>query len=207
MIGSMTECAEIVRSNSGRDDQVILRIPARAALALSLHGTEILCWPRGARDGLLQWRRLEGIDENEFDPTNKPFQLFSPSSSESTLHFDPQRRRWIAVWLKPFQDSIQSCISSSSFIESEWQCAPVAPVPSRWRNMNLLISYAGRAHPFLVAPPRNRPQSSSQENSHAGNASERHQMVLSFVPNAHNDIKDLYEEGFFQIYTPKFLLA
>ena len=104
-------------------------------------------------------------------------------------------------------------------MESGWQCFVLTEVDSKWAQIGSIFSYAGRAHPSLMnAQSSIRDNFKDKNTLHAGAGASVHAkstsgndtfgattMVISFVPNALKDVKSLFDEVYFSLYTPKFL--
>jgi len=198
-------------SNYSDSNQVILRAKARQLINFDFHDVQILSTNSSHRNGM-DWNRLK-MTASSNQLLLQPFSIFSPSVTESSLHFDKFLDRWVVVFLYAMNPTMRICRSASSSIASMWHCTHLAKIDPNWSRMYILFTYAGRAHPALMMP-----SSASSLASPIINISENStvvttkvdqnsfQMVVSFIPNTLYGDEEIYEEDFFNIYTPKFLL-
>ena len=137
--------------------------------------------PLAALDGPEPGARIEyyGADEKWSLSREKPMPLFSPGVTETSLHYDPVRKRYITALVKPFTRDL--CIVSAEKLTGPWtEPQKVYDIPQAMVGAN--HAYAGRAHPMLAEGPD--------------------ELVLSYVVNT-QDFLSMYRDP--TIYYPRFL--
>ncbi|MCX7766985.1 MAG: DUF4185 domain-containing protein, partial [Candidatus Sumerlaeia bacterium] len=109
--------------------------------------------------------------------------LFQPGTTESSLYFDPVRKRYIASVIKPF--SSDYFLFNAEKLTGPWsEPQKVYDIPDLKEN-KLYHAYAGRIHPMLASHPD--------------------ELVLSYVVNTTDfwsmfSIKDIYYPRFIKVY-------
>ncbi|GAB4318099.1 MAG: hypothetical protein Kow0059_11380 [Candidatus Sumerlaeia bacterium] len=106
--------------------------------------------------------------------------LFRPGMTESSLTFDPVRRRYIAVVIKPFTPDL--CLVSAESLTGPWsEPQKIFNIPCLSRH-NSVHAYAGRAHPELSSSPD--------------------ELIITYVCNT-TDFWSMF--GMMDIYYPRFV--
>lgn len=106
--------------------------------------------------------------------------LFRPGQTETSLQYDPVRRRYIAVVLQPFQPDM--CLVSAESLTGSWtEPQKVYDIPD-YKINNLVHAYAGRSHPELAASPD--------------------ELIITYVSNT-SDFWGMF--GMMNIYYPRFV--
>eukprot|EP01036_Dinobryon_divergens_P028902 gene28902-37919_t len=217
-------------SSVSPSQQVLLRIAAADLMLFNFDNLRILSSSESSMGGKeSQWKIVHALSTGSM-PAQRvdPVVLYEPGSTEASLHFDQTLNRWVIVCMLSMERVIRACRTADEDIESGWNCFVLAEVDSKWAQIGSVFSYAGRAHPSLMTVPtllapsnskgRNTLQtdgnyvveatlrSFNHNNSRSGNTSfGATAMVISFVPNALKDVKSLFDEVYFNVYTPKFL--
>jgi hypothetical protein len=178
----------------------MLRIPASKLLDLELDAFQILGSPTKKLSSLQQ---QQPPSWHTFLPTSHllsfvPHQLFDAAavSEASLLRQDGQ---WRVVSLHLLESRFQVC--SAREVGLPWRCVFVATLDKPWQRSEL-ITYAGKAHPSLMAT-----QASGEACSGSANSSdtERSGFVVSFVSNSILGPDSLFDPAYSHVYTPKFM--
>jgi len=163
--------------------QVLGRIRAADALAGSWQLLQVLGYThhRDSHD----WRELYSANFSAGSSSNsqwKPLDLFTPSVTEASLHFNKRTSEWNIVSKQMSDTRMQLCRSRAP--EGPWRCEDMLEMMSPWTSAGY-ITYAGKAHPELT------------HDNDSG-------LVVSFVPNHVEGPHRLYEPTHYLAYSPKF---
>lgn len=216
-------------SEASSSQQVLLRIAAADLMLFNFDNLRILSSSEssmGIKES--QWNIVHALSTGPMSARRvDPVVLYEPGSTEASLHFDQTLNRWVIVCMLSMERVIRACRTADEDIESGWKCFVLAEVDSKWAQIGSVFSYAGRAHPSLMtvptllAPSNSKGRSTLQtdninvveaavrtlnpSNRSGSNSFGATAMVISFVPNALKDVKSLFDEVYFNVYTPKFL--
>ena len=199
-------------SSSSSSQQVVLRVPASELMVFNFSSLHILSGSESMGGKVALWQSLSSAPA----PLIKPVVVYAPGSTEASLHFDRELNRWVIVCMLSMERLIRACRTTEEDMESGWQCFVLTEVDSKWAQIGSIFSYAGRAHPSLMNAQSSIPDNLKDKNAlHAGAGATKSTsgndtfgattMVISFVPNALKDVKSLFDEVYFSLYTPKFL--
>lgn len=211
-------------SSASASQQVVLRIAAADLMLFNFSNLRILSSSESMGRKESQWMIVHALSTGP-KPAQRvvPVVLYEPGSTEASLNFDQTLNRWVIVCMLSMERVIRACRTADEDITSGWQCFVLAEVDSKWAQIGSIFSYAGRAHPSLMTIPTYNPKGMStlqadgndvtgaavrtfNTNNESGNNSfGATAMVISFVPNALKDVKSLFDEVYFNVYTPKFL--
>ncbi len=195
------------QSASDGAHQTVFRAKGAALLGFSFGEMEVL-QQRADKTQPETWLPLFSAEGTAFKlNTVAPAQLFAPTTTEASLHYDFSRAQWVVVSLRITDHQIRMCSAVS--IAAEWSCAFVAEVDARVLANRELISYAGKAHPDLLSgsggavltAPTSAASTTQQP---VGAALEG--LVVSYVSNTIRGPKLMFEPEFKTAYAPKFLL-
>ncbi len=106
--------------------------------------------------------------------------LYRPGATESSLHYDPVRKRYITVAIKPFSPDLY--LLSAEKLTGPWsEPQKIYHIPNV-ENSETLHAYAGRAHPELTDDPN--------------------ELLITYVVNT-SDFWGMF--GMMDIYYPRFI--
>lgn len=171
---------DFFRITAEKSYMTMSRIRSSELLRMNFSTLQISCsdgvGPFKPSDG--SWKALKSCEA--------PREMFSPSISEPSLHYDHTMKCWVIVSLQVIANSMKVC--TSKWIHGPWACSFVPAVADKWKGTEF-ITYAAKAHPEFG--------SASQSNSS--------HLVISYVPNTIKGPSVLFGEDNFGAYVPKFV--
>ena len=161
--------------------QVVGRIRASSLVELRLEELEVL-FDKGG------WARVYGPSADAAGAA-RPARLFGPRVTEASFRYDTVASEWQVFSLQPPQDRARLC--SAARVEGPWSCRDVFEVGVPFSDFSKYITYAAKLHPEF-APQVDR----------AGSRQGR--VLFSVVSNTLNGFGELYSEGAYTTYVPRF---